>query len=92
MLAAGLQIGTIPLGSDHLPHEWSQGTVGSFDATALHPLSQMEQEHLKTRAAIPYRDPMLRDTAKVIHQRHQQEQQQSNWESTSSWRRRWNIH
>lgn len=92
MLAAGLQIGTIPLGSVHLPHEWSQGTVGSFDVITLHPLSPMEQEHLQTRAAIPYRDPTLKDSAEIIHQRHQQEQQQSNWESTSSWRRRWNIH
>lgn len=91
MLAAGLRIGTIPLGPVHLPHEWSQGTVGSFESATLHPLSLMEQEHLKTRAAIPYRDPELRDTAEAIHQRHQQEQQQSTWESTSSWRRRWNI-
>jgi tRNA U34 5-methylaminomethyl-2-thiouridine-forming methyltransferase MnmC len=92
MLAAGLQIGTIPLGSVHLPHEWSQGTVGSFAATGLHPLSPMEQEHLNTRAAIPYRDPTLRDSAEVIHQRRHQEQQQSDRESTSSWRRRWHIH
>lgn len=91
MLATGLQIGTIPLGSGHLPHEWSQGTVGSFEATTLYPLSPMEQEHLQTRAAIPYRDPALRDSAEVIHQRHHQEQQQCDRESTSSWRRRWQI-
>jgi len=91
MLAAGLQIGTIPLGTLHLPHEWAQGTVGSFEAAQLHSLSLMEQEHLQTRAAIPYRDPTLNDTAAVIHQRHHQEQQACKWESTSSWRRRWNI-
>lgn len=91
MLAAGLSIGTVPLGDVHLPHEWSQGTVGSFEATSLHPLLQMEQEHLQTRAAVPYRDPTLSDSAEVIQQRHQQEQQQSIAESTSSWRRRWNI-
>ncbi len=89
---AGLKIGTIPLGETHLPHEWAQGTVGSFDAKTLHPLSTMELEHLNTRAAIPYRDPHLNDSAEVIHQRHQQEQQQSVLESTSSWRRRWGIH
>ena len=91
MLEAGLCIGTIPLGDTHLPHEWSQGTVGSFNAQTLHPLSQLEQEHLQTRAAVPYRDPDLCNPADLIHQRHHQEQQQSDRESTSSWRRRWNI-
>jgi tRNA U34 5-methylaminomethyl-2-thiouridine-forming methyltransferase MnmC len=92
MQAAGLCIGTIPLGAAHLPHEWSQGTVGSFDEKTLHPLSQMEQEHLKTRAAIPYRDPYLNASAEVILQQHHVEQQMSQLESTSSWRRRWGIH
>lgn len=91
MQAAGLQIGTIPLGEQHLPHEWSQGTVASFDLATLTPLSQMEQEHLHTRAAVPYRDPLLLDTAAAILERHHLQQQQSQLESTSSWRRRWNI-
>ncbi|PSB30588.1 tRNA (5-methylaminomethyl-2-thiouridine)(34)-methyltransferase MnmD [Stenomitos frigidus] len=91
MQAAGLTIGTIPLGTAHLPHEWSQGTVGSFDGQTLHPLSQMEQEHLYTRAAVPYRDPSLSDPATLILERHQQEQALSTLESTSSWRRRWGI-
>jgi tRNA U34 5-methylaminomethyl-2-thiouridine-forming methyltransferase MnmC len=91
MQAAGLVIGTIPLGATHLPHEWSQGTVGSFEAQTLHPLSQMEQEHLHTRAAVPYRDPTLSDPAPVILERHEQEQARSTLESTSSWRRRWGI-
>jgi tRNA U34 5-methylaminomethyl-2-thiouridine-forming methyltransferase MnmC len=94
MREAGLHIGTIPLGpnpADYQPHEWSQGTVGSWGATGLHPLSPMEQEHLHTRAAVPYRDPQLNDTAEAIAARHQQEQQTAQCESTSSWRRRWNI-
>lgn len=91
MVAAGLRIGTIPLGDQHLPHEWAQGTVASFNGRSLHALSQMEQEHLQTRAAIPYRDPDLRDSAETIQARHQQEQQRSQRESTSSWRRRWGI-
>jgi tRNA U34 5-methylaminomethyl-2-thiouridine-forming methyltransferase MnmC len=91
MQAAGLQIGTIPLNDAHLPHEWSQGTVASFAAETLTPLSLMEQEHLHTRAAIPYRDPLLSDTAEKILERHTLEQQQSQLESTSSWRRRWGI-
>jgi tRNA U34 5-methylaminomethyl-2-thiouridine-forming methyltransferase MnmC len=91
MLAAGFAIGTIPLERASLPHEWSQGTIAAFPNTQLHPLSQMEQEHLKTRAAIPYRDPTLSDSATSILQRHQQEQQIAQLESTSSWRRRWGI-
>jgi len=93
MQLAGLQIGTIPLGADdfHLPHEWSQGTVAAFDPSAIAPLSQMEQEHLHTRAATPFRDPTLSDSAEIILARHQQEQARSQQESTSSWRRRWGI-
>lgn len=91
MLAAGLCIGTIPLGECYLPHEWSQGTVGGFEPQTLHPLSPMEQEHLHTRAAIPYYDPTLTDSATVILERHRQAQQSSHSESTSSWRRRWGI-
>jgi len=90
MIEAGLNIGTIPLGLNHQPDDWSQGTVGSFQLP-LHPLSKLEQEHLQTRAAIPYRDRTLSDSAATILQRQTQEQQQSQLESTSSWRRRWNI-
>jgi tRNA U34 5-methylaminomethyl-2-thiouridine-forming methyltransferase MnmC len=91
MLSAGFCIGTIPLSDQHLPHEWSQGTVASFDPQSLNPLSPMEQEHLQTRAAIPYRDPDLTASAETILQLHHQEQQSSSLESTSSWRRRWHI-
>lgn len=91
MQAAGLQIGTIPLTQPHLPHEWAQGTIAAFDATDLAPLSAMEQEHLHTRAAIPLRDPTLTDSAEAILKRQQQEQQASQRESTSSWRRRWRL-
>ncbi|MBD2096961.1 hypothetical protein H6F90_17815 [Trichocoleus sp. FACHB-591] len=93
MQAAGLSIGTIPLseGEVYESHEWSQGTVGSFNPETLYPLSQMEQEHLQTRAAIPFRNPDLSDRAETILQRQKDEQSQSQRESTSSWRRRWGI-
>ena len=99
MQLAGLQIGTIPLSESQLgeagsSHEWSQGTVAASAGCAvihLTPLSLLEQEHLQTRAAVPYRDPSLRDSAQQILARHQVEQQQSRYESTSSWRRRWGI-
>ena len=98
MQLAGLQVGTIPLGEDHLPHEWAQGTVACKASACrageigLMPLSPMEQEHLQTRAAVPYRDLDLQNSAQQILARHQAERQQSPLESTSSWRRRWGIH
>jgi tRNA U34 5-methylaminomethyl-2-thiouridine-forming methyltransferase MnmC len=90
LLAAGLSLGTIPMQRQR-SHDWSQGTVAAFDGRGLYPLALMEQEHLKTRAAIPYRDPTLSDSAAEILARHQQEQQTCDRESTSSWRRRWGI-
>lgn len=91
LIEAGLQIGTIPLPELHLPHDWAQGTIAAWSTETLQPLSQMEQEHLNTRAAIPYRDRTLHDSAEEILERHEQEQRSSTVESTSSWRRRWNI-
>ncbi|HEY9907770.1 MAG TPA: MnmC family methyltransferase [Thermosynechococcaceae cyanobacterium] len=92
LLAANLHIGTIPIANPTRSHEWASGTVGAWDAASLHPLSQMEQEHLQTRAAIPYRDPHLNASAPEILERHSREQQCSKLEFTSSWRRRWNIY
>jgi tRNA U34 5-methylaminomethyl-2-thiouridine-forming methyltransferase MnmC len=90
--AAGLCIGTIPLEQSQMSsHEWTQGTVAAWQSETLLPLSPMEQEHLQTRAAVPYRDPSLSDGAAAIALRHDQEQQKTQLESTSSWRRRWDI-
>ena len=52
-------------------------------------LSPAEKEHLQTRAAIPYRDPSLNDTADLILSRRQEEQRTSSLEPTSQWRKRW---
>jgi tRNA U34 5-methylaminomethyl-2-thiouridine-forming methyltransferase MnmC len=91
LITAGLSIGNIPLDTTcHRAHEWSQGTVAAHSPLP-NSLSIMEQQHLQTRAAVPYRDPSLSDRATVIIQRRQQEQQQSSLESTTSWRRRWGI-
>ena len=91
MIEAGLCVGTIPLEKPGRSHEWSQGTVGAFCSDELDPLSKMEQEHLQTRAAVPFRDPDLKDTAAIILQRHHLEQQSCSLESTTKWRRRWGI-
>ena len=53
------------------------------------PLSRMEQEHLLTRAAIPFRDPDQRDLAPMILERRQQEQLHCGLEATNTWQRRW---
>ncbi|MBD2569535.1 tRNA (5-methylaminomethyl-2-thiouridine)(34)-methyltransferase MnmD [Anabaena lutea] len=104
LLAAGLVIGsTTPIGrrtpgtiaayqveeasrevdfSSLLPAPCSPGSF-------IPPISEEEKEHLQTRAAIPYRDPELRDAAEVIIMRRQQEQQASILETTSQWKKRW---
>lgn len=90
ILTAGLHIGSTPPVGRRSP-----GTVAAHPQnshlhthSALPPLSQAEKEHLLTRAAIPYRDPLLNDEAPVIVQRRQQEQQASSLEPTSHWRKR----
>ena len=67
----------------------SPGTLASFGYKTAQSLPQKEQEHLITRAAIPYRDRHLNLSSAEIVARRQQEQQKSNLESTSQWRKRW---
>ncbi|GAB4225219.1 MAG: MnmC family methyltransferase [Stanieria sp.] len=81
---AGLKFGsTVSLGRK------APGTVANFSGQDLPLLSPLEQEHLQTRASIPYRDPTLSELASQIRQRRQQEQQISTLESTSQWKKRW---
>ena len=71
---------------------WSSGTVAikqDKSVVGCRPLSAMEQEHLLTRAAVPFRDPDQRDLAPVILERRQQEQLHCGLEATNSWQRRW---
>jgi len=86
LIAAGLKIGpTLQVGGRQ------PGTVASFTATDLPILSERSQEHLQTRAAVPYRDPQLCDPAHVILQRRQIEQQASSLEPSSHWHKRWST-
>ncbi|MDR9402750.1 MAG: MnmC family methyltransferase [Halothece sp. Uz-M2-17] len=66
-----------------------RSTVASWNVEALPPLSQLDQEHQQTRAAIPYRDPTLEGSTKTILNCRQQEQLNSKLETTSQWRKRW---
>ncbi|MDJ0695917.1 MAG: MnmC family methyltransferase [Mastigocoleus sp. MO_167.B18] len=85
MKVAQLKVGsTAPVGRR------TPGTIATLsEAVELSPLSQSEQEHLLTRASIPYRDPKLTDSANIIIQRRQEEQKTSKLEPTSHWRKRW---
>ncbi len=82
--SAGLNIGSITGAGRKSP-----GTLAAFKYKSLHPLSQREQEHLQTRATIPYRDRTLQDTPQQIIYNRQQEQKTSTLEPTSQWRKRW---
>jgi tRNA U34 5-methylaminomethyl-2-thiouridine-forming methyltransferase MnmC len=84
-----LQLAGLFLGSTPPVGRRSPGTVASFITTDLPPLSLQELEHLQTRAAIPYRDPRLCDSAATIVQRRLIEQQTSGLEPTTAWKRRW---
>lgn len=85
LLQVGLHIGStkIAIGTK------SPGTVASFMYKKLPVLSQREQEHLQTRAAIPYRDKELRNSSSEILNQRQKEQENSDFESTSQWKKRW---
>ncbi|WP_375472010.1 tRNA (5-methylaminomethyl-2-thiouridine)(34)-methyltransferase MnmD [uncultured Nostoc sp.] len=91
LLSAGLVISSTPPVGRRSP-----GTVATHSKNAeskdhfpLTTLSEVEKEHLLTRAAIPYRDPQLSDPTEVIVRRRQQEQQTSCLEPASHWRKRW---
>ena len=78
---------------------WSQGTVAisKFDQNKLKPnfnfekLSLMEEEHLLTKASIPYRDQDLNSSKDDIIKRRLDEQLFSNLLSTKKWREKWGM-
>jgi len=94
---AGLQVASLkPLNNEK--RKWSNGTIAI--STNKHsynvqqeviwaPLSQREEEHLSTKAAVPYRDPRSNGTSQEIIQRRIKEQQESELEPTKDWKRRW---
>jgi len=54
-------------------------------------LSLMEEEHLLTKASIPYRDQDLNSSKDVIIKRRLDEQLSSNLLSTNQWREKWGM-
>ncbi len=79
-------------------NNWSNGTVAikspnphnkSTNTLLWSPLSQMEEDHLMTVAAIPYRDPTGNSSSFEIIERRNCEQKKSNLSNTNSWKKRW---
>ncbi len=78
---------------------WSQGTVAisNFDKNKFKPnfnfenLSVMEEEHLLTKASIPYRDQDLNSSKEDIIKKRLDEQLSSNLLSTNQWREKWEM-
>jgi tRNA U34 5-methylaminomethyl-2-thiouridine-forming methyltransferase MnmC len=78
---------------------WSQGTVAiaKFDKSKFEPnlnfkkLSVMEEEHLLTKASIPYRDQNLNSSKEDIIKKRLKEQLLSNLLSTNKWRKKWGM-
>ncbi|MGB7087273.1 MAG: MnmC family methyltransferase [Phormidesmis sp.] len=89
----GLTIGSTPAGGRRWPGTIAcdRSVYDSLPAAQgkLPDLSQQEQEHLQTRAAVPYRDPSLTATAEEILKQRSHAQAISPLMPTGPWRRRW---
>ena len=83
-IALGVRVGSTPPIGRKAP-----GTVARWLPDDLPTLSQMEREHLQTRAACVYRDRTLTASARDILQQRDLVQQTSSLEPTSQWRKRW---
>ena len=96
-LEAGLEVKTL-IPEKPTENTWSIGTVAlvnnlgssqSFNCQRIRDLTEMEKEHLRSKAGIPYRDLSGKDKRETILERRENEQQRSTIESTSKWRKRW---
>ena len=78
---------------------WSNGTVAlkviqenkKQNNLYFKELSLMEEEHLLTKASIPYRDPNLNLETKDILQKREKEQLSSNLKTSKKWREKWGM-
>jgi len=92
---AGLQLySLLPAPGERIG--WSSGTMAvkpggpcTAEGPGWRPLSPMEQEHLSTRAAVPFRDPDGVAGSSEILSRRRLEQEGCDFEPTNSWQRRW---
>ena len=94
----GLEIFTIKP-SFNRRNVWSQGTVAIAKSNKykfkpninFEKLSVMEEEHLLTKASIPYRDEDLNSNKEEIIKKRLYEQYLSNRLSTKEWRNKWGM-
>jgi tRNA U34 5-methylaminomethyl-2-thiouridine-forming methyltransferase MnmC len=84
LLLAGLTVADLPAVGRKSP-----GTIASWNPELLPALSIMAQEHLLTKAAVPYRDPQLQDSMANILSHREQEQAGCQLGSTAQWKKRW---
>ena len=78
---------------------WSNGTIAIKiinkkilqSNLSFRKLSAMEEEHLLTKASIPYRDPKLNSNTQDIIQKRVQEQLFSNLKTSKEWRDKWGM-
>ena len=77
---------------------WSNGTIAVkiiddkvLESNFFKKLSTMEEEHLLTKASIPYRDPNLSSNTKEIIQKRVKEQFLSNLKTSKKWRDKWGM-
>lgn len=97
----GLELASIAGPAEAIAPErqWCHGTAASptplplngGEGGVLRALSDMEREHLCTKAAEPYRDPGGRGDASRLKAERAERQRQRGGESTSAWRRRWGL-
>ena len=80
-------------------NSWSNGTIAikKIDEETLQSnlhfekLSSKEEEHLFTKASIPYRDPSLSSMTKEIIENRVEEQLLSNLNNSKKWRDKWGM-
>jgi tRNA U34 5-methylaminomethyl-2-thiouridine-forming methyltransferase MnmC len=84
---AGLKIGSLSTPARKWPGTSACHT--NDDSVTLQPLSQQEQEHLQTRAAVPYHDFTLQASAADILNQRIDAQAVSTLLPTEPWRKRW---
>jgi len=76
-------------------NNWSDGTLATFYNQPNNPyikqLSEMEIEHLNTKASIPYRDLTGEMSSKEILEIRKKEQQFSKLLNTNAWRKKWEM-
>ena len=78
---------------------WSNGTLATYPTNIndlkenlfVDNLSDMEKEHLETKASIPYRDPEGKSLSKEILEKRFKEQLFSELIETNLWRKKWKM-